>query len=139
MAVKRKFEAELDGATDYSAAKQMKLIPFPSYEPDMDVDVTMSEPPLVNTDLLAFHSRLSSSVSTASSDYCTSDSYSPSESPSHSSLSLCHPPSTLNFSHTRPDCAQIPKLRVSCEAGPNGQRSMWSMCEECGAVQMLDS
>lgn len=52
----------------------MKLVPFPSSEPDMDV--AMSEEPLINIDLLAFHSRLSSSVSTASSDYCSSDSYS---------------------------------------------------------------
>lgn len=54
----------------------MKLVPFPSSEPDMDVDVAMTEEPLINIDLLAFHSRLSSSVSTASSDYCSSDSYS---------------------------------------------------------------
>lgn len=38
----------------------------------------------------------------------------------------------------RSDCTQIPKLRIACGSGPSGQRSMWSMCEECGAVQMME-
>ena len=36
------------------------------------------------------------------------------------------------------NCTQIPKLRVACEAGPNGQRSMWAMCEQCGAINMVE-
>ncbi|KAI9510830.1 hypothetical protein F5148DRAFT_498640 [Russula earlei] len=30
------------------------------------------------------------------------------------------------------------KLRVACAAGALGQRSMWSHCEQCGAIEMID-
>lgn len=27
---------------------------------------------------------------------------------------------------------------MACASGPNGQRSMWSLCEQCGAISMID-
>jgi hypothetical protein len=36
-------------------------------------------------------------------------------------------------------CSQIPKLRVACAAGLNGQRAMWAHCEECGAIEMVST
>ncbi|KAI0035866.1 hypothetical protein K488DRAFT_42345 [Vararia minispora EC-137] len=36
------------------------------------------------------------------------------------------------------NCTQIPKLRVACSSGPSGARTMWSHCEECGAIEMID-
>ncbi|KAI0779993.1 hypothetical protein C8Q74DRAFT_732331 [Fomes fomentarius] len=37
------------------------------------------------------------------------------------------------------NCTQIPKLRMACSAGPNGRRSMWAHCEECGAIEMVNN
>ncbi|KAM6502401.1 hypothetical protein JOM56_002378 [Amanita muscaria] len=36
-------------------------------------------------------------------------------------------------------CTQVPKLRIACASGPNGQRKMWSLCEQCGAVSIVDT
>ena len=36
------------------------------------------------------------------------------------------------------NCSQIPKLRMACAAGLNGQRTMWAHCEQCGAIEMVD-
>jgi len=37
------------------------------------------------------------------------------------------------------NCTQIPKLRIACASSGNGQRTMWSHCEQCGAISMVDS
>ncbi|KAI5123848.1 hypothetical protein M0805_005667 [Coniferiporia weirii] len=139
MAIKRKFDAELDDASaHYQSAKQLKLVPFPTSDSYADMDIAMSDSALMDIDPVyaAFHSRLPSS---ASSDY-SSDASLSSYPPSRAS-----PPvgmqqfSTLDFAHKRNDCKQIPKLRIACGAGPSGQRSMWAMCEECGAIEIVDS
>ncbi|KAI6021481.1 hypothetical protein BKA83DRAFT_4282503 [Pisolithus microcarpus] len=69
MAVKRKFD--FDASADYpQATKQLKLVPFPGYEPDSDV--AMSDSPSSDLDLFFpenHHSRL---VSTASSSSVSS-------------------------------------------------------------------
>ncbi|KAK0476604.1 hypothetical protein IW261DRAFT_1489047, partial [Armillaria novae-zelandiae] len=44
-----------------------------------------------------------------------------------------------NFSHHGSHCSQIPKLRIACAPGVSGQRTMWSFCEQCGAISMVDS
>ncbi|KIJ18659.1 hypothetical protein PAXINDRAFT_71105, partial [Paxillus involutus ATCC 200175] len=44
-----------------------------------------------------------------------------------------------SFTHHGSHCSQIPKLRVACSAGPDGSRTMWSFCEQCGAISMVDS
>ena len=36
-------------------------------------------------------------------------------------------------------CTQIPKLRIACASGIGGQRSMWTHCEECGAISIVES
>jgi hypothetical protein len=35
-------------------------------------------------------------------------------------------------------CSQIPKLKVACAPGLGGKRTMWSFCEQCGAISMVD-
>ncbi|EJD03142.1 uncharacterized protein FOMMEDRAFT_108277 [Fomitiporia mediterranea MF3/22] len=139
MALKRKL---VDDASAQPSLKQMKLVPFPSSEQslDMDMDAPMSDSPSMDIDFPAgFHSRLPSSAS-SDTDYSSDASTS-----SPSDPSICPPPvngrtfSGLGFSHLRSDCKQLPKLRVACGAGPSGNRSMWGLCEECGAIQMLDS
>lgn len=37
-----------------------------------------------------------------------------------------------------PHCTQIPKLRMSCSAGLYGRRTMWTHCEQCGAIEMVE-
>lgn len=39
----------------------------------------------------------------------------------------------------RSACSQIPKLRIACSSGLNGQRTMWSFCEQCGAISMVEA
>ncbi|KAI8994075.1 hypothetical protein BD414DRAFT_513687 [Trametes punicea] len=162
MALKRKFEAELDDAV-YANGKQPKLVPFPQSDLDSDVpmsDASMSdlEPLLIPT--RPFHSRLSSDASYASS--ATSDSprnslfdLYPTEPDSYMAISShgfpdpsCNAPQKPvgliqprgnSFAHHGQSCTQIPKLRMACAAGPNGRRSMWAHCEECGAIEMVDS
>ncbi|THH08095.1 hypothetical protein EW145_g2939 [Phellinidium pouzarii] len=114
MAVKRKFDAELDDTSVHcQVVKQMKLVPFPSSEQsidmdmDMDMDVAMSDAPLVDIDSvhLAFHSRLPSSASsdyssdTSSPVYPIFDLYPVSFPFSRGSPPASAPASTLNFTH----------------------------------------
>ncbi|XP_006460948.1 hypothetical protein AGABI2DRAFT_150774 [Agaricus bisporus var. bisporus H97] len=43
------------------------------------------------------------------------------------------------FRHHGSACSQIPKLRIACSSGLNGQRTMWSFCEQCGAISMVEA
>ncbi|EKM80827.1 hypothetical protein AGABI1DRAFT_98948 [Agaricus bisporus var. burnettii JB137-S8] len=43
------------------------------------------------------------------------------------------------FRHHGSGCSQIPKLRIACSSGLNGQRTMWSFCEQCGAISMVEA
>ncbi|KAI0373535.1 hypothetical protein BV20DRAFT_1100621 [Pilatotrama ljubarskyi] len=161
MAVKRKFDAEFDDAAPTNA-KQSKLVAFPS---DLDTDVAMSDASMSDLAPLfipthPFHTRLPSNASYASSS--TSDSprnslfdLYPNEPDSYMAVaSHGFPDPSLNtlekpvgllqpkrngFTHHGQNCNQIPKLRMACSAGPNGRRSMWAHCEECGAIEMVDS
>ncbi|KAI6157848.1 hypothetical protein BKA82DRAFT_1006936 [Pisolithus tinctorius] len=155
MAVKRKFD--FDVSTDCpQAAKQLKLVPFPGFEPDSDVP--MSDSPSSDLDLFFpenHHSRLVSTASSSSSvssglydavDYNSPlyprltarqpvlDPYSPD---STKAVGLLQPASS--FTHHGLNCSQIPKLRVACSASPDGSRTMWSFCEQCGAISMVDT
>ncbi|KAG8213986.1 hypothetical protein J3R82DRAFT_10736 [Butyriboletus roseoflavus] len=150
MAMKRKLD--LDSAEDFpQTVKQLKLVPFPGYEPDHDVAMSDS------SDSEQFfpenhHTRLVSTASTSSSSFGSSEAvdygsplyprYSahqptldPSESPKV--VGLMQPVSTL--SHHGSQCSQIPKLRVACSAAADGSRTMWSFCEQCGAISMVDT
>ncbi|KAI0633853.1 hypothetical protein C8Q77DRAFT_1057037 [Trametes polyzona] len=166
MALKRKFDAEFDDATPTNW-KQAKLVPFPSS--DLDSDVAMSEASMSDLEPLcipthSFHTRLPSNASYASSSasesprnsplYPVFDLY-PNEPESYMAVashgfpdpSLTTPekpvgliqPKGNGFIHHGQNCNQIPKLRMACSAGPNGRRSMWAHCEECGAIEMVDS
>ncbi|KAI0683783.1 hypothetical protein BC835DRAFT_718514 [Cytidiella melzeri] len=154
MSMKRKLSIDFDDEVAYS---------FPT----SDTDVAMSDASS-DTDLLTpldmpdyslqFHSRLNSTASTTSSASYTS---SP-QNPQNHSLS-CYPdlvvypsvdqsaanfspkqvglmqPKGTSFTHHGQNCSQIPKLRMACAAGLNGQRTMWAHCEQCGAIEMVDT
>lgn len=162
MAMKRKLE---DDADDISpTTKQLKLIPFPNIELDMDVvmsDVEPAYPDVVHSRLASNASSISSNASdsptTDSPAYPTFDIYplpffasgegsvNPnshnfsyySRQSSNSQVGLLQP--AKSFVHHGTNCTQIPKLRVACASGVNGQRSMWSHCEQCGAISMVES
>ncbi|KAF9467281.1 hypothetical protein BDZ94DRAFT_1156143 [Collybia nuda] len=53
------------------------------------------------------------------------------------SVGLLQP--SKGFTHHGSSCSQIPKLRVACAPGLNGQRTMWSFCEQCGAISMVEN
>ncbi|KIM45135.1 hypothetical protein M413DRAFT_17235 [Hebeloma cylindrosporum] len=55
----------------------------------------------------------------------------------NSQIGLMQP--SRSFVHHGSNCTQIPKLRVACASGINGQRTMWSHCEQCGAISMVES
>ncbi|KAA1471879.1 hypothetical protein DENSPDRAFT_143240 [Dentipellis sp. KUC8613] len=161
MAVKRKFDADAVEASTRTA-KQLRLaVPFPAYQYESDNDVLMSdasEPELMSTE--HYHYRLDSSASTASSESSADSSSYPSfniypkpffgpngvDTDSHTFARYATPPPPPknvglfepkgNFHHG--SCTQIPKLRIACSAGTNGQRTMWSHCEQCGAIEMVD-
>ncbi|KAI0744996.1 hypothetical protein C8Q76DRAFT_702076 [Earliella scabrosa] len=163
MALKRKFSAEFDDVAPTNG-KQQKLIPFPTNS-DLDSDVAMSDASMSDLEPLTipthpFHIRLPSDASYASSATSDSprnslfdlypsdaDSYmgisahglpDPSVSASPKPVGLIQPKGN-GFTHHGQNCTQIPKLRMACSAGPNGRRSMWAHCEECGAIEMVDS
>lgn len=161
MTIKRKHEVEADDVLP--SRKQLKLIPFPNIESDNDV--AMSEAESTYPDVV--HMRLPSNASSVSSNAFNSPVFESSsysgfdiyplpflnndgsmKPNSHSYLhyvdqSLKHHFGLLQpssgFRHHGTGCSQIPKLRVACASGPNGQRTMWSFCEQCGAISMVDS
>ncbi|TFK82343.1 hypothetical protein K466DRAFT_500486 [Polyporus arcularius HHB13444] len=163
MALKRKLSAEFDDVPRANG-KQAKLVPFPNSS-DLDSDVAMSDASMSDLEPLAipahpYHIRLPSNASYASSASSDSprnslfDLY-PVEADSYMSISAHgFPDASVNapqkavgliqpkgngFTHHGQNCTQIPKLRMACSAGPNGRRSMWAHCEECGAIEMVDS
>ncbi|OBZ66983.1 hypothetical protein A0H81_12996 [Grifola frondosa] len=168
MAVKRKFDAELEDASAPSQnAKQAKLIPFPTSHLDTDVamlDASISDLEPLTIPMQSYHNRFPSDASYSSS----SASDSPRDSPIYPTFDLyphdddsymgitSHglPDPTANvpvrpvgllqpkgpfFAHHGQNCSQIPKLRVACSPGLNGQRTMWAHCEQCGAIEMVDT
>jgi hypothetical protein len=60
----------------------------------------------------------------------------PNNQPPSPPVGLIQPSS--NFAHHGSNCTQIPKLRMACASGVNGQRTMWSHCEQCGAISMVE-
>ncbi|EIN11955.1 hypothetical protein PUNSTDRAFT_50762 [Punctularia strigosozonata HHB-11173 SS5] len=152
MGLKRKMSTEFD---DAPSAKVLKLVPFPTY--DTDTDVAMSDVSS-DFDLIPSHAR-PTHLSSASS--WSSASSSPSPVASYPALEIYPFPSDNNgqvsavaeqsvgliqpacdapkLHHAGFNCTQIPKLRVACESGPGGRRTMWSHCEQCGAITMIDT
>ncbi|KAJ7128897.1 hypothetical protein C8R43DRAFT_1026276 [Mycena crocata] len=167
MAMKRKFTEDCDDASRYGPnnAKQLKLVPFPNFQADEDSYMSDAQPISYG----AHHIRFSSNVSTASSgsDSPDSDDASPAcptfnlyplpffsadgtvdpnshnfahyaaQQPPSPPVGLLQPSSA--FTHHGTGCSQIPKLKVACASGINGQRTMWSFCEQCGAISMVDN
>lgn len=164
MAIKRKFDS--DSVEVGRQAKQIRCIPFPAYEPDFDVE--MSDASSSDNELMPaqqYHSRHDSAASTNSDASSTHPSRYPSfniyptpffggpggtvDTDSHNYLRYATPPPQApakpvglfeprnSFAH-HGNCTQIPKLRIACSAGSHGQRTMWSHCEECGAIEMID-
>ncbi|KAJ7928600.1 hypothetical protein B0H13DRAFT_1860457 [Mycena leptocephala] len=163
MAMKRKFAEDSDDASVTGPnAKQLKLVPFPNYQADEDSCMSEAEPISYG----AHHTRFPSNVSSASSASDSPSSASPAyptfdlyplpffgadgnvdpnshnfahyaaQQPPSPSVGLLQPSSA--FTHHGSGCSQIPKLKVACASGLNGQRTMWSFCEQCGAISMVD-
>ncbi|CAL1708156.1 unnamed protein product [Somion occarium] len=161
MALKRKLSFDFEDDVAYSTAKQPKLFPFP--KTDLDSDVAMSEdavpelPPL-SIPTQSFHTRLHSNASSTSSAYSDSPRNSPFDlypqegqeemsvdtnyfnqpAQQQRSVGLFQPRGSA-FTHHGQTCSQIPKLRMACSSGLHGKRSMWAHCEQCGAIEMVDS
>ncbi|KAH7888640.1 hypothetical protein F5I97DRAFT_1854271 [Phlebopus sp. FC_14] len=153
MAVKRKLDFDSDD--DFpQATKQLKMVPFPGYEPDHDVAMSDSSSSDSEHFLENHHTRLISTASSCSSssgyldavDYnsplyprysANQPSLDPYPSDSPKVVGLLQPASS--FTHHGTNCSQVPKLRVACSSGPGGLRTMWSFCEQCGAISMVDS
>ncbi|KAH9948985.1 hypothetical protein B0H21DRAFT_197785 [Amylocystis lapponica] len=166
MAVKRKFEYELEAVDVPMNAKQPKLVPFPNSD-ELDSDVAMSDGSISDVEPLflsmqSYHSRLPSNASYSSS--AASDS--PHNSPMYPVFDL-YPhdsqgyfdagpqltydasfedrrvgllqPNSPSFTHHGQNCSQVPKLRIACSPGLNGQRTMWAHCEQCGAIDMVQT
>ncbi|KAH9839428.1 uncharacterized protein C8Q71DRAFT_856043 [Rhodofomes roseus] len=159
MALKRKMDFDDETVQAPVRAKQQKLIPFPNSEPDNDVAMTDAsvyqlEPLLIP--MQPFHTRLPSDASYSSSTAGDSPRISPAypsfdlypaddngfnsfDSPvseASGSVGLLQPKNP-SFTHHGQKCSQIPKLRVACSPGLNGQRTMWAHCEQCGAIEMV--
>jgi len=139
MAMKRKCDFESDESSA-PYAKQLKCIPFPHYEPDNDVamsDASSDSDGLLSAGSELYHTRLPSNASSVSS----ADSFAAFDTPdvneSIKNVGLMQP--SGSFAHHGTSCSQIPKLRMACAAGPDGRRTMWSSCEDCGAISMVDS
>ncbi|KAH9983627.1 hypothetical protein BJV74DRAFT_797332 [Russula compacta] len=161
MAPKRKCEVDTVDDSDRSS-KQLRLVPFPSCQADADIamsDVSDISPlePIISEQ--QHHMRLDSGASTSSGSDCgdaPSFSFYPNsffgsdgsvdiDSHNFSRYSVSPPPRKSvgllepknSFLH-HGNCTQIPKLRVACASGSDGQRTMWSHCEQCGAIEMID-
>ncbi|KAJ7594731.1 hypothetical protein C8J56DRAFT_927505 [Mycena floridula] len=162
MAMKRKFEVDAESDATTTRPKQLKLVPFPNYEPDLDSAMSEAEP-LYS----AHHVRIPSNASTTSSDSSygvpspenasypsfdlyphpffrpdgsidtESHNYAYYSAQQNSTVGLLQP--SNNFVHHGSHCSQIPKLRIACAPGLNGTRTMWSFCEQCGAISMVDN
>jgi len=148
MALKRKFESEDAEEVYQSNNKQMKLVPFPSAA---DNDVDMSDAPMY--DLQPFH-RDDRLLSTTSSNTSGSPAISPGGYPvlelypdmgmngtnfgPPSPVGLLQPTAGMSI-NSHQFCTQIPKLKVACASGTNGRRMMYTLCEECGSIEMVDS
>ncbi|KAI0062832.1 hypothetical protein BV25DRAFT_1824868 [Artomyces pyxidatus] len=166
MAIKRKFDSD-SVESSVRCAKQLRLVPFPAYEPEPDTDVTMSDAsdsPAESASFDQHHLRLDSNSSTTSTESGNSSNFAyPSfniypnpffgpdglvDTNSHTFSRYSTPPPTQKpvglfepqnaSAHHKQNCTQIPRLRVACAPGLNGQRSMWTQCMECGAIEMLD-
>ncbi|KIL68912.1 hypothetical protein M378DRAFT_158049 [Amanita muscaria Koide BX008] len=157
MTLKRKLDLDLDTLQSHKL-KQPKLVPFPKLDSDNDVMMDDAEPCYPEL----YHCRTDSSVSSASSapssplvetpiyplfdlyphpffgneGFVNSDSHNDSYFTSQQmKIGLMQP----SFRHKDHGCTQVPKLRIACASGPNGQRKMWSLCEQCGAVSIVDT
>jgi len=162
MALKRKLEGDTVSEPDRDS-KQLRLVPFPSRQADTDVamsDALSDVSSLVPVISEQHHMRLDSGASTSSSSdfgdattftFCPDPFFGSDGSvdidthnfsrfsdspPPRRSVGLLEPKN--NFLH-HGNCTQIPKLRVACASSSHGQRSMWSHCEQCGAIEMIDS
>ncbi|KAI0321057.1 hypothetical protein OF83DRAFT_1081180 [Amylostereum chailletii] len=157
MALKRKFDSEEVAVP--RCAKQLKLVPFPSYEPDLDVAMSDdSSSPLDHTSYDQHHLRADSASSSSSgiSEFAypsfniypnpffnndgtvNTDSHNFSRyttpPPEQRPVGILQPKPSFHHGN----CTQIPKLRIACSSGTHGQRTMWSHCEQCGAIEMID-
>ncbi|KAF8518757.1 hypothetical protein JB92DRAFT_2901558 [Gautieria morchelliformis] len=160
MALKRKLEVEVDAEeASYRPMKQLRVTSVQStamHQADVAMGDASYEPPSASTS--EFDSDASTSIpafdmypfpsyepSGVQMDGVTeSFVHSPSESRTSSNASEGSKPCLglmqpkPSFVHNVSNCYQIPRLRVSCESGIGGQRTLWTQCDQCGAIDMID-
>jgi len=124
MTLKRKFDLSLEDEVN-TCSKHIKVHEAADI---MEIDVAMSDSP------------------SESSETSPTTIYSPLPSPQYPVIELYPQAGStdLNIGLMQPtgfahngDCKTIPKLRVACESGLGGRRTMWSFCEDCGAVALM--
>ncbi|TFK75340.1 hypothetical protein BDN72DRAFT_832201 [Pluteus cervinus] len=154
MALKRKFDHNSDDIAPIHS-KQLKLVPFPNLPIDNDVAMSEAEPMYPEVHHLRLPSDVSSTSSNASptaspfdirpspffdnteSVNLDSHNFTPSPIQTTKAVGLLQP--SNSFTHHGTGCSQIPKLRIACAPGLQGHRTMWSFCEQCGAISMVDT
>ncbi|KAF9071034.1 hypothetical protein BDP27DRAFT_1419324 [Rhodocollybia butyracea] len=152
MAMKRKFDGDSDDAV-HQKPKQLKFVPFPNS--DNDCMMSEAEPFYAHHHYRNTSSTSSESSNTSNSPVTPPSSLYPSVDPYP--LSLIPDVSMSNvtescqtsmpnvgllqphpdFKHHGTNCSTIPKLRVACSPGLNGNRTMWAFCEDCGAISSI--
>lgn len=160
--MKRKLEVDADDVS-HSQPKQLKLVPFPNIELDNDVLMSDAEPDYLPEMFHTRHQSNASSIGSNASDSPVGNSHYPTfdlyplpfftdsglvdpDSHNYSRYSRQSPNPQIGliqpangFVHHGSNCTQIPKLKIACASGINGQRTMWSHCEQCGAISMVES
>ncbi|KAI9437576.1 hypothetical protein H4582DRAFT_2111788 [Lactarius indigo] len=142
MAIKRKFDRDTVAESD-RCSKQLRLVPFPSYQADADVamsDASSDASPLEPIITEQHHMRLDSGVSTASSSDYGDVHFNAHIAPALPSFNFPPNPFFGSDGSVDPDSHNFARysLRVACASGSHGQRTMWSHCEQCGAIEMID-
>ncbi|KAF8588712.1 hypothetical protein K439DRAFT_585252 [Ramaria rubella] len=159
MGIKRKFEVDVESAVhSYRPMKQIRVTPAQRtlLQPEdiamEDVSVDSFEvsshsfdsgsPSYPSFDLYPFPSYGSNDVDMNGVNQTYNNSTSESRTSSNASeenkarVGLMQP--KASFVHNVSNCFQIPRLRVACESGINGHRTLWSQCDNCGAIDMID-
>jgi hypothetical protein len=156
--VKRKFDDELAHAdeqlTYHKAKRQFLSLDVQSMDVDMSMGTESSTSPLTAGTGTSDSSPVQVATALPSSEpqvvYPSFDIYplpgmdvdNPAGAPTSSNfIGLVQPQS---YSHAGgsaqhgPQCTTIPKLRMSCSVGLFGKRSLWTHCETCGAIEMVE-
>ncbi|KAH7108109.1 hypothetical protein BKA62DRAFT_667086 [Auriculariales sp. MPI-PUGE-AT-0066] len=155
--VKRKFDDELmladEQLTQHKAKRQFLSLEVQSMDVDMDITMDQSSSPVTagtsTLDSSPVHIVTALPSNEPQVAYPSFDLYPlpgmdvdttvSSSIPATPAVGLMQPASQAGgFAQHGPQCTTIPKLRMSCAAGMYGRRTMWTHCETCGAIEMVE-